>query len=351
LLCLFFIELALRISQSAGDAGLRHDRPQAFFYPDASRLNPWGRAHPDPLRIAIVGDSITIGHGVQYYDTYGMRLESLLNHNADQRPAHVRIWAQGGDSTRTQLRYMPGILDWKPHVLILGLCLNDTENPHRPQEYRKWRQAAVPPPPPRALAAVLAYTRLGTWAYQQYANFRATRGYHAYYRKLYDPQYSGWDVFVRSLQAFISTCREHDIAFLPVIFPAMDNVDRYPFEWIHEQIGDVLRAEEVPHLDLLATFRNQSPERLQAIPQVDPHPSEIAHRQAAEAIFQFLLANALVDPDYLPQHANVTHERMWTFLARFLYDVTTVDHDDYRRLHGDGVRDEIETETEQLQEE
>ncbi len=334
LLCLASVEVLLRILATGQSQGLQHDRPQAFYYPDASRLNPWGRDHPDPLRIAVVGDSITIGHGVQYYDTYGMRLEALLNLNADQRPAHVRIWATGGDSTRTQLRYLPDILSWEPEILILGICLNDTENPHRPEEYRKWRQAALPPPPPRALAALLKYTRLGTWIYQQYANMRSGRGYHAYYRKLYDQQYSGWEVFVRSLRAFATTCREQHIAFIPVIFPTMDNVDRYPFTWIHDQIGEVLRTEDIFYLDLLDLFRGQSPQRLQAIPHVDPHPSEIAHRQTAEAILHFLLANDLIDTGFVPQHTNMTHERIWQFIAGFLYDVTTVEGEEYRRLQG-----------------
>ncbi len=49
------------------------DRSTTYFYPDRERLNPWAENHPDPLRIAVIGDSITAGAGVQRLDTYARR--------------------------------------------------------------------------------------------------------------------------------------------------------------------------------------------------------------------------------------------------------------------------------------
>ncbi len=332
LLTLLGVELVLRLARADDEAVLRHDRSLITYYPSGERLNPWSDGHPDPLRVAVVGDSITHGAGVTFYDTYGMRLEALLNFNPDQRPAKVRVWALGGDSTHTQLRYLQEIIPWNPELLILGICLNDTEDPHNAREYRRWRREALPPPPPPWLARLLPRTRAGTWIYQQFASIKAQQGYHRYYERLYDKNYSGWHVFVQTLRTFNETCREHGITFVPVIFPTFDNVDNYPFEWIHDQIKEVLRAENIPYFDLLDTFRGQSPVRLQAIPNVDPHPSEIAHRLAAESIFQFLLANGHIDASYLPQHANASPERMWRMLAHLLQDASAVDADDYERL-------------------
>lgn len=332
LLGLAALEIGLRVIPSEASRVTRRDRPLVAYYPSGNRLNAWSRNHPDPLRIAIVGDSITRGAGCQFYDTYGMRLEALLNHNDDQRPAKIRIWAEGGDSTHSQLRYIESILEWEPELLILGICLNDTEDPIRSAEYRQWRLKALPPPPPRMLAAVLPYTRAGSMIYQKYASSKAKQGYHEYYRRLYDVEYSGWRRFVQALRQFDAVCREQEIAFVPVIFPMFNNVDRYPFGWIHDQIGDVLREEGIVFLDLLGTFRGQSPYRLQAIPYVDPHPNEIAHRQAAESIFQFLLANELIDAGYMPQHASASPTELWRLLDRFVHRVDTITPEEYQRL-------------------
>ncbi len=336
MLCLVGIELVLRAAFKDGPAPLIHDRPLITFYPSGERLHAWSRGHDDPLRIAVVGDSITHGAGCQFYDTYGMRLEALLNHNDGQRPALVRVWARGGDSTYTQLRYLRDITPWKPELLILGICLNDTEDLRAKDEYHQWRLETLPPPPSPLLARILPRTQLGTILYQRHATATAIRGYHRYYERLYATTYSGWDLFMDSIRGFRDICMEHNIAFLPVIFPTFDNVDRYPFEWIHTQIGTFLQAEGIQFVDLLDTFRGLSPQRLQAIPAIDAHPSEIAHRLAAETIFHFLLANQLVDKGYLPQHASASPEQMWRALAQFYSPAAAVDQKTFRRFEDAG---------------
>lgn len=321
------LEITLRILSSTLAAQPLHDRPKIMYWTGEARLNPWGHNHPNPLRIAVVGDSITEGAGCQVYDTYGMRLESFLNLNDDQRPAMVKVWAEGGLSPSTECRYIDSILEWKPDLLIMGICLNDAEDSRKMGQVRAWRMETLPPPPPPGLAKVLRHTQAGTWLYQKTANRKARQGYLNYYRKLYDPAYSGWRHFVRGIRIFHEICKENGIVFVPVVFPLFSDVDHYPFGWVHAQIAQVLQANGIPYLDLLETFRGQSPERLQVIPLVDAHPNEIAHRQAAEAIFQFLLANKLVDAGYLPQHSSAPTEHMWKILNGFIHNVTAVDSD------------------------
>ncbi len=326
------LEMAMRVLSAAESDPMRHDRSSVAFYPSGERLNPWSAGYSDPLRIAAVGDSITHGAGVHFLDTYGMRLEALLNHNEGQRPAKVRVWARGGESTYTELRYLEEVLPWEPDLLILGICLNDTEDPYNMGEVRQWRLDALPPTPSPGLARLLGYTRLGTWVYQQLGHYQARKGYLEYYRKLYEKDYSGWKRFVQSLRRFNEVCREHDITFVPVVFPLFTDVDNDTFDWIHEQVAEVFREEGIAYLDLRDTYRGLSPERLQAIPLIDPHPNEIAHRLAAESIFQFLLANEMIDPGYLPQYASASPDRMWRLLGRFIHDAASVEAEDRKKL-------------------
>ena len=336
--------LAVALALGALEAGLRlvkrsdslviwqRDRPSVKFFPGTQRLNPWSKGHPDPLRIAVVGDSITQASGCQYQDAYGMRLEALLNLNDNQRPAEVRIWARGGNSTHDELAYLTEILPWKPQLLILGICLNDTEDFRRKKELNDWRQLTIPAPPPARLAGIVRHSRAAAFLYQKAANRKARRAHMDYYRRLYDKEYSGWRHFVEAIRTFNDTCREENIVFLPVIFPLISDLNPYPFEWVHQQIGALLEEEQIQHLDLLGVFRGRLPDRLQVIPNVDAHPNEIAHRIAAEAIFKFLLANRLIDDGYLPAHASASPKRLWRMLSRFVYNAAAADAAEVEQL-------------------
>jgi hypothetical protein len=94
--------------------------------------------------------------------------------------------------------------------------------------------------------------------------------------------------------------------FLAVIFPLFSHdhrEDRYPFRFAHEAIRDCLARHQVLSLDLLPAFTGLSPDRLplQVVPGLDPHPSGISYRIAADEIFEFLLDQSLIDASYRPR--------------------------------------------------
>ena len=106
------------------------DRPAVSYLPDGEgRLHPWSRGETNIFRIAVIGDSFTLGSGCQWDDSYPWRLQRLLNLNEGVRPAEVRVFAKAGTSTEVQLsRFFKPMLEWRPDLLILCIYLNDTEN-------------------------------------------------------------------------------------------------------------------------------------------------------------------------------------------------------------------------------
>lgn len=151
------LEAILRLTQA-----IRHDPSDSFddrsrvtYYPQDSRLHPWSIGSSNVLRIAIIGDSITIGHGVQIDDTYGFRLERLLNLNDGVPPAEVRLYARGGLSTFMEVFFLKKALKEKPHIVLLGLCYNDMEDFLRKEELDRWREEMMPRVPGPWLGAVL----------------------------------------------------------------------------------------------------------------------------------------------------------------------------------------------------
>ena len=88
-----------------------------------------------------------------------------------------------------------------------------------------------------------------------------------------------------------------------VIFPllAMPLDDSYPFEAVHGFLHSLLSERQIPFVDLRDAYRGMPNERLQAIPGKDPHPSEIAHRVAAEVIEKTLRGLDVLPKAVLPR--------------------------------------------------
>ena len=72
-------------------------------------------------------------------------------------------------------------------------------------------------------------------------------------------------------------------------WPLFVGLDRgYPFEAAHETIRRFCVGAEIPHHDLLTTFRGRPTADFWVHP-VDLHPNELAHRLAAEALLPTVL--------------------------------------------------------------
>ncbi len=273
-----------------------------FYDRTEARAHPWTLGASNLLRIAVIGDSFTVGVGVQTDDTYGARLERLLNLNAGSVPAEVRIYAHPGTSTFQQKPLLQAALAHKPDIVIQGICLNDFEDWSHPMKIQRWRAEWMHEPSPFQLfcirhSRVAAFIGARAWA------ARSPRRCVAYYRHLYDPNGTGALRFKNAIEAFRDACAARGAVFVPVVFPLLSfdfSPERYPLSFAHDAIRRICDECGVPSLDLLPAFRGVSPERMQAVPGIDPHPSEIAHHIAAETILNHLLERGLVDETYRP---------------------------------------------------
>lgn len=277
------------------------DRPTTFFHVDPERQPLAAVSDADALRIAVIGDSFTAGAGVQTADRYAAQLERMLNARAGLQPVKVKLFAHAGTCTFQQLRFLKEALGWQPDLVVLGICLNDTEDPVRSDQIGEWRLEMLPPPPGPRLAAVLRHSAFLSAVYRGWAVREARRGFARYYRRLYDPDYSGWSRFRVGIKKFKAACADNDVPFLVVILPLMNDPfakGRYRFEFAHEAIRDLLESNGVAHLDALEAFRGMNPLRMTAIPVLDPHPSEIAHRILAEILLDELVARRYLPEEY-----------------------------------------------------
>lgn len=240
------------------------------------------------IRVLVLGDSYTWGANVQPPQTYPKLLEWFLNTAIGQETYEVLNWAVSGASTEDELGQLRAAWGYRPDLVIFGYFINDPDTGPIPAEILRLQQSLTATP--AWVQRLRRSSRLVYWIdYQRWAR-RFRRAQEHYIRGLYDPQGQPWQRHRRVVAEVGQECRRHGVPCLFVIWPHVGfpmNRD-YPFQDIHRQVHRLLQAEGLPWLDLLQVFWGMDTRRLQAVPALDPHPSEIAHRVAAEALFRHL---------------------------------------------------------------
>ncbi|MBM4149445.1 MAG: SGNH/GDSL hydrolase family protein [Lentisphaerae bacterium] len=304
-LLLVAAEIMMRIVRAKVPREQRFDRPMVEYHPMKGRKHPWSAAaEATPFRVAVIGDSFTVGIGVQEDDRYAARLERLLNLNEGARPAEVEVFAKSGSSAFWQVGLLDDALEWGADLVVLGVCLNDAEDHSKPEQLADWRNRRMPRAPGPFAAAVIRRSAFLTWAYRQSENIRISGENRRYYRRISRTGYSGLDRFRDGIGAFRDKCAAAGKPLLVVVIPLLSDdlaPGRYPHARLHTRLAGIVAEEGVGMLDLLPEFEWLSPGRLQAIPYVDPHPSEIAHRIIAEAILKHLVGRNLVPGEQEPE--------------------------------------------------
>src|SRR6185295_13269787 len=96
------------------------------------------------------------------------------------------------------------------------------------------------------------------------------------------PNQVGWEKTQAAIRGMNERARAGGRAFLLVLWPLLVDLEgHYPFEETHTEIARACGDARVPFLDLLPTFRGLPSAGLRVHP-LDLHPSEHAHRLAAE---------------------------------------------------------------------
>jgi GDSL-like Lipase/Acylhydrolase family len=283
------------------------DREVASYLPEAERLENSGPRR-DGLRVAIIGDSFTYGDGVDWDDAYGQRLGRLLNLNAEAPPAEVGVWARKGYNTADEKRFLKPVLRWKPHLVILAVFLNDSEDRSDPQNW-VLREELLPHVPEGWTRALLLHSRALAWIWQRIESVRQRRASEAYADLIFDPEYPGWQTFEASLDFFVQKTSERHVPFVAMLFPHMDGVGPFYDPTGYNRMLAALTDRSIDTLALRPYFEDKAPVRMTVYPGVDGHPSEIAHRITARALFEFLLDHGYVDKTYRPRHVSRQRSR------------------------------------------
>lgn len=279
------------------------DRPRIHFFSEKSKDTRDRYYEKEKAagvyRIVVVGDSFAYGYGNLWDDAFPKRLERILNLNDVPGRVEVMNVSTPGHSAKNEVQAVRRVIsEYAPDLILLEITLNDSElkrfNPHD----KKDKKGSI-----IIKGAIYEYWKSLAYIVGRIKNTQASFKCKRYFQNLWknEKTLSSFRVSYRKIAEIANRSK---VKLAVVIFPLMafSFDDSYPLFEAHRVIQELSKRNGLPYLDLFDAFRGLDPYRLQAIPTLDPHPNEIAHRIAAEAIYLWLKKERLIPLDSMVRY-------------------------------------------------
>lgn len=224
-------------------------------------------------RIAVLGDSLTFGWGVEKQDTYEVVLENMLS---ETRPTEMINFGHGNYNTVQQLNlFKEKGLKYKPDSVVVFYFINDAEvTPVR----SRWTP----------VARLRSVTFL--WSRVRGLMTRSAGGttFESFYSALYEDDQPGFLALKDAFLELKEICAEQDIGLQVVMIPELHNLVDYPFAAEYAKVSSFLAENNISAIDLTDSFGDyENPVELWVATD-DAHPNALAHRMIAEYSRSFL---------------------------------------------------------------
>jgi hypothetical protein len=289
------IEVGVRLIEPKLQTKPWSTRPRYYFAPEtASTLQGFTHKRKKPentFRIAVIGDSYSFAPYMQFTDTFPKVLERMLNLNDTSQKVEVINYGIPALSTSHEVDQVRKALREKADLVVLQITLNDAElKPYAPIGIQtttdRFGQMRVSDGLMGRLTTKLHSLR---FVMQRLHNQKTKWEYISYFNDLFKHP-KGWKVFADSIAAIRKRCQKRNVPLVATVFPlfGLPLDDTYPFSETHSKIMSLLAQSTIQARDLFALYKGIPIEQLQVIPGVDRHPNEIAHRMAAEALYDWL---------------------------------------------------------------
>jgi len=254
---------------------------------------------PGTYRILGLGDSYLMGQGVHAEDLFFTRLGQLLNHA--HLPVQVETINTGisGKNSADELQLLEHRgLAYDPDLVVVNFVPNDVEtdlSTDKPliEFYRNYTSITQKPD------WLSEYSYLWSWMRQRILQEVVARQYIKDCVASFNRDSKKWHDCRAALTGIVEKCRSHHVPIMLAVFPFYIELNGdYPFQPIHDRVDAFCLDNNVPVLDLREVYHDYSGPELWVHP-TDQHPNELAHRLAAEALAEFILARRCI-PDWSP---------------------------------------------------
>ena len=231
---------------------------------------------PGVLRIAMVGDSVTMGWGVPFESLFSKRIERLYEKAGTK--AEVVNLGVGNWNTVQEVRYfLTKGYKYNPDIVVLNYFVNDAEPTPENREKPGWLLR-------NCYSCVFFKGRLDSLLRQA----TTKQNWSDYYLGLYDGGKSeGWLAAKAAIKQLADYCEENNIELLIAHLPELHDVQNYRFGIVTELVRQTANENKVPFVDLLPNLQFQASEDLWVTPP-DPHPNAFANELIAAGLFNAL---------------------------------------------------------------
>lgn len=240
---------------------------------------PLPRDTPGLVRIAVIGDSMAFGFGVQQGEDFPARLEALLNERENGGPRRFEVlnFAVCGYSVRDELATLrEKALPLAPDLVIVAYCLNDPDvgvvQPlqayFRPVEW--WRHSHLA----RYFACKLHVARMRRF------------GDGNLWRAMHNPEGPFRPVAARELDRMRDACAERGV---PVLFAVLPHLvprvpwPEYGYRDVHAHLSREALARGFEAVDLAVELEAHEPRAL-TLDNGDMHFSAFGNAEVARAL-------------------------------------------------------------------
>lgn len=234
----------------------------------------------EKYRIAVLGDSLTFGWGVEKEDTFEVQLEQMLS---ETRPTEMLNFGHGNYNTEQQVNlFREKGLKYNPDKVVVFYFINDAEVT-----------------PVRSSWLWVAKLRSVTFLWSRVRGLltRAAPGqtFESFYSDLYDDDQPGFLALQAAFLELQGIAEQRGLELQVVMLPELHNLVDYPFTAEYAKVANFFAENGISYIDLTESFSGYEDAVGLWVAPDDAHPNALAHGMIAEYSKDFIAQGDVID--------------------------------------------------------
>lgn len=240
---------------------------------DGLRNREYPVERDNKYRIIFLGDSLTLGWGVDENETFANILEEKLN---SRFPTEIINFGIGNYNTEQEVNlFLEKGLKYKPDKVVLFYFINDAEV--TPTKSKWW---------------FLGYSELISFYWSRIHAIMdknlPSNSFKDYYSALYVENQPGWITAKKSLLQLKELSQTEGFQLQVVLLPELHDTKNLIFGDSYDKISRFLGKNNIDYINLGKLFENEKNEMELWVSYDDAHPNMVADKKIAEALTDFI---------------------------------------------------------------